>query len=108
MLHSENYIINKINRLHERASRIVYSDHTSSFEGLLNKENSFLIHGRNIQGLATEIYIFLRIISLILTHMHFKIDKNFIPEILRHLDMKLKPCHIWHLKFGAGLLKLSK
>ena len=59
MLLSENYIINKINRLHERASRIVYSDHTSSFEGLLNKENYFLIHGRNIQDLATEIYIFL-------------------------------------------------
>ena len=36
--------INKINRLHERALRIVYSDFKSSFEGLLMKDNSFSIH----------------------------------------------------------------
>ena len=42
------------------------------------------------------------------THMHFEIDKNFIPEILRKLDMELKPYYIWHLKFGARSLKLSK
>ena len=53
------FIIDKFNHLHEWASRIVYSDYTSSFEKLFNKENSFSIHERNIQSLAIEIYKFL-------------------------------------------------
>ena len=59
MLRSKNISKFKINRLYERASRIVYSDYTSSFEGLLYKENSCSIHERNIQSLAKEIYKFL-------------------------------------------------
>ena len=59
----EKYIINKINRLHERASRVVYSDYTSTFEGLLNKGNPFSIHERNDQSLAIEIYKFLNELS---------------------------------------------
>ena len=57
MFHSRT-INNKINRLHERALRIVYSDFKSSFEGVLMKDNSFSIHERNIQSLAIEIYQF--------------------------------------------------
>ena len=58
MFHSRT-MNNKINRLHERALRIVYSDFKSSFEGLLMKDNSFSIHERNIQSLAIEFYKFL-------------------------------------------------
>ena len=47
---------NRINRIHERALRIAYKDDTSSFEQLLIKDNTFTIHERNIQRLATEIY----------------------------------------------------
>ena len=47
---------NKINRIHERALRIVYDDYTSSFEELLNKEESFSVHHSNIQTLAIELY----------------------------------------------------
>ena len=54
---------NKINGLHERALRIVYPDFRSFFEGLLMKDNSFSIHERNIQTLATEIYKFLNGLS---------------------------------------------
>ena len=50
---------NKINRLHERALRIVYSDYNSSFNTLPEKDGSFSIHHRNIQNLAIEIYEFL-------------------------------------------------
>ena len=46
---------NKINRLRERALRIAYSDY-KSFNELLQKDNSFVIHHRNVQGLSTEIY----------------------------------------------------
>ena len=62
MFHSRT-VNNKINRLHERALRIVYSDFKSSFEGLLMKDNSFSIHERNIQSLAIEIYKFLNGLS---------------------------------------------
>ena len=56
-------INNKINRLHERALRIVYCDFKSSFEGFLLKKNFFSIHERNIQSLAIEIYKFLNGLS---------------------------------------------
>ena len=62
MFHART-INNKINRLHERALRIVYTDFKSTFEGLLRKDNSFSIHERNIQSLAIEIYKFLNGLS---------------------------------------------
>ena len=47
---------NKINRLHERALRIVYTNDKSSFEELLKTDNSVSIHHRNLQFLAVELY----------------------------------------------------
>ena len=58
MLHSRT-INNTMDRLHERALRIVYSAFKSSFEDLVMKDNSFSIHERNIQSLTIEIYKFL-------------------------------------------------
>ena len=49
---------NKINRFHERALRLVYSDHVSSFDELLKKDRSFSVHHRNIQSLAIELSCF--------------------------------------------------
>ena len=49
-------INSNINRLHERALRIVYGYFTSSFDELLNVCGSVTIHQRNIQTLAIEIY----------------------------------------------------
>ena len=47
---------NRINRLHERALRLVYQDSTSSFENLLTQSKTFTIHHRNVQTLAIELY----------------------------------------------------
>ena len=47
---------NRINRLHERALRIVYHDNNLTFDELLKKDKAVKIHHRNLQVLATEIF----------------------------------------------------
>ena len=47
---------NKINKLHERALRIVYDDHVSTFEEFLEKDNSFTVRHYNIQTFCVELY----------------------------------------------------
>ena len=42
---------NKINKLHERALRIVYKNDELTFRELLDKDNSTTIHQRNLQRL---------------------------------------------------------
>ena len=46
---------NRINKIHERALRLVYKDYISFFDDLLAKKNSFKIHQRNLQKLAIQI-----------------------------------------------------
>ena len=67
MFHSKR-LHNKTNSIHERALRITYVDNVSSFQELLEKDNSVSIHHKNIQVLATEM---------------FKIFKNLSPDIVR-------------------------
>ena len=61
---------NRINRLHERALRLVYKNSQLSFEELLKKDNSFSIHHRNLQKLSTEIY---------------KVKNNLSPTIMKSI-----------------------
>ena len=46
----------KINNLHERALRLIYCDHSSNFQELLQRNNSVTIHQKNIQALAIMMY----------------------------------------------------
>ena len=46
----------RINKIHERALRIVYRETESSFNELLAKDNSVSVHQRNLQLLMIEIY----------------------------------------------------
>ena len=55
MIHNRT-LNNKINRLHEKCLRIVYSDEFSSYENLLKLDGSFSVHKRNLQILAIELY----------------------------------------------------
>ena len=47
---------NMINKLHERALRLVLNDRVSDFGALLRKSNDISCHYRNIQMLMTELY----------------------------------------------------
>ena len=55
MLHSKK-CNNRVDKINERALRIVYQDYASSFTELLEKDNSTTINNRNIQLLATELF----------------------------------------------------
>ena len=76
---------NKINKLHERVLRIVCKNSKLSFQELLNLDNSFTIHHRNLQKLATEM---------------FKIKNNLSPTLMQELftiqenryDLRNKRC----------------
>ena len=46
----------KINKLQERALRVVYNNKSLTFQQLLEKGKSFTIHERNLQKLAVEMY----------------------------------------------------
>ena len=69
MFHSRisNYRINKI---HERALRLVYKDYTLSFDDLLAKDNPFKIHQKNLQKLAIKV---------------FKVKKGLAPAIINNI-----------------------
>ena len=46
------WLNNRTNKIHECPLRIVYNYHQCSFEELLETDNSFTIHERNLQKLA--------------------------------------------------------
>ena len=47
---------NKINLLHERTLRMIYNDRISSFQELLEKDNSCTVHHFNVQSLAIVMF----------------------------------------------------
>ena len=55
MCHSRE-LNNRINRLHEKSLRVVYSENISSFEELLFRDKLFTIHERNIQNLVIDLF----------------------------------------------------
>ena len=65
-----------MNRIQERALRIVYKDYVSTFAQLLEKDSSVSIHIRNLQVLATEI---------------FKAKNNFSPPIIQNIFRTSEP-----------------
>ena len=54
MFHSRK-LNSRINRIHESSLRLVYADNKSPYQQLLEEDNSFTIHERNIQKLSTEL-----------------------------------------------------
>ena len=81
MFHSR-ILNNKINRLHEKALRIVHRDYKSKFDELLGKNSSFSIYYRIIQTLAIEIFKFLNGLSPQIMNEVFQV-KSLAPYYLR-------------------------
>ena len=73
----------KINRLHERCLRIIYNDKVSTFEQLLEKDNSVSMHTRNLSFLAVEM---------------FKVVKGLAPTIINDL-FPLKETNNYNLRY---------
>ena len=101
MLHSRT-LNNKINRIHERALRTVYSDYNSSFNELLDKDGSFTIHQRNVQSLAIEIYKYLHDLSPAILSEVFK-ENEAIPYDLR-MRNKLYGRNLNTVRYGTDTI----
>ena len=59
---------NRINKIHERTSRLVYQNKNLSFSELLELDNAVTMHQRNLQVLVTEI---------------LKVKNSLSPEIMK-------------------------
>ena len=88
---------NKINRLHERCLRLINNDKQSSFDELLQKDDSVSIHMRNIQILATEMYKLINNLSSPTMNRVFKLNSDSrynLRQISQFSRSLVKPvCH---------------
>ena len=66
----------KINRIHERALRLIYFDDVSRFGELLKNYRSFSIDHKNIQSLANENYKFFHSLSPSIKKNVFHLNTN--------------------------------
>ena len=75
MFHSRT-LNNKINRLQERALRVVYNNVSHTYQELLDLDNSVTIHHKNLQKLAIEMYKVKHNLSLPLINNLFKTNAS--------------------------------
>ena len=95
---------NRINHLHERALRIVYNDYKSTFENLLELDNSLFIHHRNIRLLSIELYKFKHNLSnqVLLELLNLR---NINYDFRSQIDFELRP--IYTTAYSLRSLKYS-
>ena len=87
MFHSRQ-LNNRINKIQERALRLVCKDSKLTFDDLLKLDNSVTIHQRNLQILATEI---------------FKVKNSLAPKIMTEV-FEIKEPH-YNLRSEASHFK---
>ena len=101
MCHSR-IIHTQINKIHERALKIVYNDHISSFETLLDKSGTVSIHHRNLQLLAVELYKAVHNLSSPLMHNLFQIKEM---NLYLRKGKAIVPTNVKTTKFGINSLR---
>ena len=97
-------IIYKINRLQERALRLIYNDHISSFKELLSKDGTFTIHEQNIQNLAIEMFKALNDLSTPDFSELFELNESFY-DLTSNGPQKLSILNINSVRFGKGSIR---
>ena len=92
----------KINKLHERALRIVYKSENLTFQELLEKDDSVTIHHKNLQRLATEMY-------KIKNHLSPLAVREFFPEKVHKQELRYKrhweTYNVRTVKYGTETIK---
>ena len=79
MMHNHT-LNNKINKLHERALRIALDDDIPSYSDFLVKSESYTIHERTLQKLATLMY---------------KVKNNLSPKIVSNIFSKFSAPYVF-------------
>ena len=69
----------KINHLHKRAFRIAHNGYDSTLDALLKKDESVVIHQRNLRSLLIEI-----------DKIHLQISPAFICNLISESECKYK------------------
>ena len=72
------WLNNRINKIHECPLRTVYNYHQCTFEELLETDNSFTIHERNLQKLAVEMFKLNNELTVQLVSENFNFTENQI------------------------------
>ena len=57
-MYRSRYLNNALNNIHERVLRLTYNDHEKSFNSILKENNLKIIHQKNLEFLAIDIYKF--------------------------------------------------
>lgn len=93
----------QINRIHERALRILYKDDISTFDELLKRDGSYTVHQRNIQSLAIEMYKAKNNIGPDLLHNIF-VERQYNGPTLRSNSDFVKPS-VHSVHYGTDSLR---
>ena len=75
--------------VHERALRMAYSDHKTSFSELLKIHKSVTIHQKNLQYLITQIYAFFSFLKIL--SMNLEVVSICQPETHLQFSSVLNP-----------------
>ena len=94
---------NKINRILERALRMVYNDYKSNFKELLEPDHSFTFHERSIQYLPIKAYKVKNGLSPVILNDVFQFGKNSAYEL--GSGNHLQRTNIQTVHFGSESIK---
>ena len=101
MCHSRT-LNNRIDNIRLRALRIVYQDKKSSFEELLQKDNSVTVHMKNLQYLATKIFRVKSGLSPIIMNEVFDFQENESHNLGSGIHLASRNMHTAH--FGTDTI----
>ena len=97
MCHSRT-LNNRIDNIRLRALRIVYQDKKSSFEELLQKDNSVSVYMKHLQHLTTEIFKFKTSLSPIIMNEVFNFQENESYNLRSRIHLASRNMHTAHFE----------